>query len=82
MVRAWVITQKAVWGGKHFKERRGMIRVAFQKDQSGCMVENVLEKSRDKEENSEGLTCGLDDSGHCGNGAACRRCGNGAVYRR
>lgn len=54
--------------GEAFKERRGMIRVAFQKDQSGCMVENVLEKN-DREENSEGLTCGLDDSGHCGNGA-------------
>lgn len=48
-----------------------MIGVAVQKDQSGCMVENVLEKSRDREENSEGLTCGLDDSGHCGSGAGC-----------
>lgn len=48
-----------------------MIGVAVQKDQSGCMVENVLEKSRDREENSEGLTRGLDDSGHCGSGAGC-----------
>ena len=72
MVRAWVITQRTVCvGGEHFKERRGMIRVAFKKDQSGCIVENVLEKSRDRKENSEGLTCGLDDSGHCGSGAEC-----------
>lgn len=72
MVKAWVITQKGQCGmGEHFKERRGMIRVTFQKDKSGCMVENVLEKSKNREENSEGLTCGLDDSGYCQNGAEC-----------
>lgn len=33
------------------------------------MVENVLEGSKDREEDSEELSCSLDENGYCGSGA-------------
>lgn len=47
-VRVWVFIRRVVEDIKYFKERRDMISVVFQKDQFGCMVENVLEDSKDR----------------------------------